>query len=106
MNKLLVVITSLPDKETAQELGRKLVTENLAVCVQIHQGVQSIYQWKGRLCEEQEVLLHAKTTFDKWPTIRNYIKKHHPYELPEIIAQAIEEYDDAYGQWIQSEIGG
>ncbi|MDP3621004.1 MAG: divalent-cation tolerance protein CutA [Polynucleobacter sp.] len=104
MNQLLVVITSLPSSETAKELGRKLIHEKLAACVQIHGGVQSIYPWEGRLCEADEVLLVAKTTQAKWTFIRDYLKQHHPYDVPEIIAQAIDQYDDAYAQWIQAEL--
>ncbi len=51
--------------EVAKGLARALVEKNLAVCVQLTEGVQSIYRWDGKLFEEQEVLLSAKTSASK-----------------------------------------
>ena len=65
-HKILVVVTSLPNIEAAKGLARALVEMNLAACVQLTGGIQSIYRWEGEICEEQEVLLSAKTTESKW----------------------------------------
>ena len=35
--------------ETAREIGRQLVEESLAACVNIVPGVSSIYRWKGEV---------------------------------------------------------
>jgi len=50
-SSLLIVITSLPTLEEAQTIARKLVENRLAACVQIQQGVKSIYRWDGKICE-------------------------------------------------------
>ena len=102
--KLLVVVTTLPSLETAKGLARALVEQNLAACVQLTEGVQSIYCWEGKICEEQEVLLAAKTTESKWPEILALIKSAHPYDLPEILAFAPEQYERQYGKWVESEV--
>lgn len=104
MNGLLIVTTSLPNAEIAKEIAEKLIAGHFAACVQIHDSMLSIYRWEGRICQEQEVLLVAKTTAAKWADIRDCIRQNHPYKTPEIIAQAINEYDGAYGEWIQSEV--
>ena len=49
MTELLLVMTSLPDIEVAKALARRLIDANLAACVQLQPGVQSIYQWEGRI---------------------------------------------------------
>lgn len=103
-NQLLVVVTSLPDIGAAKNLGRALVESNLAACVQLTDHVQSIYRWEGKICEEQEVLLCAKTIAEKWPKILAYIQSAHPYELPEILAFSPEQYEEQYGKWVQSEV--
>ena len=102
--KLLVVLTSLPNIEAAKALARALVEENLAACVQLTEGIQSIYRWEGKICEEQEVLLAAKTTEPKWLEILAFIKSAHPYDLPEILAFAPEQYERQYGKWVESEV--
>jgi len=103
-SKLLVVITSLPNFEAAKALGLSLVKENLAACVQIQEGIQSIYRWEGKLCEELEVLLSAKTTESRWLDISTFIQKAHPYHLPEILAFSPEQYEKQYGKWVESEV--
>jgi periplasmic divalent cation tolerance protein len=103
-SKLLVVLTSLPDAEAAKALARGLIAGNLAACVQITDGIQSIYRWEGKVCEEREVLLSAKTTESKWLEISAFIKNAHPYDLPEILAFSPEQYEEQYGKWVESEV--
>jgi periplasmic divalent cation tolerance protein len=103
MTELLLVMTSLPDKEVAKQLAKRLIDARLAACVQIQSGVQSIYRWEGRLCEEQEVVLVAKTTAEQWPAISAFIKQNHPYDVPEIIAQPITHSDTDYARWAVAE---
>ena len=105
-SSLLVVITSLPSLEQAQTIARQLVENRLAACVQIQQGVNSIYRWDGKICEENEVLLSAKTSRVLWEEIRGFIQNNHPYDLPEIIAFTPADYEQQYGQWVEAEIKG
>ena len=102
--KLLVVVTSFPNVEAAQALARVLVEKNLAACVQLMGGIQSIYRWEGKICEEQEVLLSAKTTDAKWLEISAFLQSAHPYDLPEIVAFSPEHYEKQYGRWVESEV--
>jgi periplasmic divalent cation tolerance protein len=103
MTELLLVMTSLPDKDAAKELAKRMIDARLAACVQIQAGVQSIYRWEGRICEELEVLLVAKTTPEQWPAISAYIKQNHPYDVPEIIGQSITHSHADYARWVIAE---
>jgi len=103
-SKLLVVLTSLPNLEAAKSLGRSLVEKNLAACIQLTVGIQSIYRWEGKVCEEHEVHLSAKTTESKWLEISAFIQSAHPYDLPEILAFSPEQYELQYGKWGESEV--
>ena len=103
-SKLLVVVTSLPNVEAAKALARALVEKKLAACVQLIEGIQSIYRWEGKLCEEHEVLLSAKTIESKWLEISAFIQSAHPYDLPEILAFTPAQYEEQYGKWVQSEV--
>ena len=106
MTELLLVMTSLPGMEAAKALARGLIDANLAACVQLQPGVQSIYRWEGRICQEQEVVLVAKTTAEQWSTISAFIKQNHPYDVPEIIAQPITHSHADYAQWVIAETTG
>jgi periplasmic divalent cation tolerance protein len=103
-SQLLVVITTLPNIEAAQSLARSLIEEKMAACVQLTNGIQSIYRWEGKVCEESEVLLTAKTTANQWLAISSFIQKKHPYDLPEILAFTPEQYSEQYGAWVSSEV--
>lgn len=103
-SQLLLVTTSFAKLEEAKLMAQALVEQHLAVCVQIQEGVHSVYRWEGKLCEEREVLLVAKTVSSQWHAIQQFIKNNHPYDLPEIIGMTPAEYDQAYGQWIQLEV--
>lgn len=101
---LLIVATSFASIEDAKKMAHGLIEGRLAACVQIQVGVHSIYRWDGKICEGHEVLMSAKTVADKWVDISNFIKSHHQYDLPEVIAYAPEKYEAQYGKWIEAEV--
>ena len=103
-SELLLVVTSFSKLEDAQAMASKLVKNRLAACVQIQEGIHSIYHWDGKVCEEKEVLLSAKTVADKWLEISDFIKSHHPYDLPEVLGFHPEKYEEHYGKWVQAEV--
>ena len=103
-DRLLVVVTSLPNLEAAKALAHTLIEEKMAACVQLMDGIQSVYRWEDKVCEEHEVLLSAKTLSSKWQEILSFIKDKHPYDLPEILAFSPEQYSQQYGEWVQAEV--
>ena len=102
--ELLIVVTSFASLEDAKKMAHQLIESRLAACVQVQEGVHSIYRWEGKVCEAIEVVLSAKTLADKWADISNFIKSHHPYDLPEVIAYAPEKYEVLYGKWVEAEV--
>ena len=102
--ELLIVVTSFASLEDAKCMARQLIEARLAACVQIQEGMYSIYRWEGKICEEREVLLSAKTITNKWLDVANFINSHHPYDLPEVIAYSPEKYEEQYGKWVQAEV--
>ena len=103
-SELLLVLTTFPNLEEAQAMARQLLENRLAACVQIQEGIYSIYRWEGKICEEREVLLSAKTVAGSWAEISSFIKSHHPYDLPELLAFMPEKYEEQYGKWVQAEV--
>lgn len=102
--ELLIIVTSFASFEDAKKMAHQLIEDRLAACVQIQEGMHSIYRWEGKICEANEVLLSAKTVADKWVDVSNFITSHHPYDLPEVIAYAPEKYEALYGKWVQAEV--
>jgi periplasmic divalent cation tolerance protein len=102
--ELLIVVTSFASLEDAKKMARQLIESHLAACVQIQEGAHSIYRWNGKICEENEAVLSAKTIAEKWMNICEFIKMYHPYDVPEVIAYAPEKYEAQYGNWVESEV--
>ncbi|OYY14048.1 MAG: cytochrome C biogenesis protein [Polynucleobacter sp. 35-46-11] len=102
--ELLIIVTTFASLEGAKKMAHQLIESRLAACVQIQEGVHSVFRWEGKVCEGNEVLLTAKTVVDKWMDTSNFIKSHHPYDLPEVIAYAPEKYEAQYGKWVQAEL--
>lgn len=95
-----VVFCTCPDSESAERLGRMLVEEHLAGCVNVVPGLTSIYMWQGSLRREPECLLLIKTSTDRFEDLQDRLRALHPYELPEIIALPISQGDPDYLAWL------
>ena len=102
--QLLLVTTTFANLADAKLMAQALIEQHLAACVQMQEGVYSVYRWDDKICHESEIVLLAKTDASKWDEIQQFIKNNHPYDLPEIIGMTPAEYDQTYGQWIQAEI--
>ncbi|WP_394129420.1 divalent-cation tolerance protein CutA [Shewanella maritima] len=99
--KYLIVYSTCPDKTVAQTIARGLISKQLAACVQIGQSIESVYAWQGELCQSQEVPLQIKCLASHYDAIEQMILKHHPYDVPEIIASSIDRGFAPYLQWIE-----
>jgi len=102
MNALLV-LTNLPDRETAERLAGELMEKRVAACVNILAPCRSVYRWKGAVQREDEHPVLIKTTAERYPALEAAIRAAHPYELPEIIAVPIEHGLPAYLAWVDAE---
>jgi periplasmic divalent cation tolerance protein len=101
MTQAIVVITGLPEYETALKLAAELVEKRLAACVNILPPMTSVYEWKGKLEKGQEHLLLIKTTERCYLDLEAYIRRFHPYELPEIIALPVKPGLSPYLDWVR-----
>jgi periplasmic divalent cation tolerance protein len=97
-----LILCTCPDAETADRIARQLVDDKLAACVNILPGVRSVYEWQGAVETAQEHLLLIKSPLERYAAIETAIKHLHPYQLPEIIAVAIECGSAEYLKWIDS----
>ncbi|MFI3246398.1 MAG: divalent-cation tolerance protein CutA [Ferrimonas sp.] len=101
MSTVLVVLCTCPSLSSAEQLANVLLEQRLAACINLLDGVQSWYHWKGKICRDQEVQLIIKTQAQHWPALEEAIITHHPYELPEILALPITAGYAPYLAWIQ-----
>jgi periplasmic divalent cation tolerance protein len=91
--------------EEAQRIGEALVERRLAACVNIIDGMQSIYRWEGKLQRDREVVLIAKTIRERLPDLIDTVKTLHSYDCPCIVSMAIDHGHAAFLEWIGTEVG-
>lgn len=89
---------------SAEHISKILVTEKLAACCNIIQGITSIYSWNGSIQEEREVMIIAKTHKDKLEQLKSRVKEIHTYEVPEIISMPLVEASSEYLEWLAGTI--
>ena len=100
MTKYAIGIVTIDSKEVAQKIALKLVEDKLAACVNIIEGVSSIYRWKENIEKSEELMLIIKTKKILIKDLIVAIKKLHTYTTPEIIFLSIDEGDENYLNWI------
>ena len=104
MNEHCIIYITAGSKEEADKLSRGLVEEKLAFCVNTLPGIQSTYQWEGKIHVDDEILLIIKTRQDRYEALEQWVKQNHSYDVPEIISLPIQkglpEYLQAIDDWV------
>ncbi len=101
-DRVVLILTTLPNEEAAERLAHTLVEQKLAACVNIHGQMTSVYSWKGKIERGTEHQLVIKTTAPLYPAIERFIQQEHPYELPEILAVQVSDGLPGYIEWVDS----
>jgi len=102
--RAVVVLLTGPNAETLRAIGKSLVAERLAACVNVLPGVKSIYLWERAVEESEEALAIVKTTAARLPGLEARVRELHPYELPEILAIEPDGGSSAYLNWIRESV--
>lgn len=102
-NEVLLVITNLPDRASAERVAETLVIQRVAACVNVLAECKSVYCWKDKLEHATEVPLLIKTTRGAYPQLEQALRKSHPYDLPEIVALPVAAGLPDYLDWVAQE---
>jgi periplasmic divalent cation tolerance protein len=98
----LLACSTFPDLETARQIARQLVTENLAACANIIPAVESVYRWQDKIENASETLVFFKTTAARYAAFQDRLKSLHPYDVPEIICLRIADGLPEYLRWVSA----
>lgn len=97
----IVVLVTTSSEEEAKKIARVLVEQGLVACVNILPQLKSIFQWEGKISEEEECLMILKTRMSLFKALEKRINTQHSYDVPEIIALPIIEGAQSYLSWVQ-----
>jgi len=93
------------DSEEARRIGRSLVKNRLAACVNIIPGMESLYWWKGKIEEGKEAVLLAKTRTGLMQELTAEVKRLHSYDIPCVVSVPVSEGNKEFLDWIEKETG-
>ncbi|MGM0452505.1 MAG: divalent-cation tolerance protein CutA [Thermodesulfobacteriota bacterium] len=91
-------------KDEAVAVGEALIEAGLAACVNIIDSMNSIFMWEGRVEQDTETVLIAKTTAERVPELVEKVKSVHSYECPCIVSLPIADGNPAFIDWIAEQV--
>ncbi len=101
----VVVLCTVPNAEDGARIARAVVEAGLAACVNVVDGLRSIYSWKGEVCDDREALLVMKTRRDRFEALAERVVSLHPHEVPEVVALPMVAGHAPYLAWIDEVVG-
>lgn len=104
MTDKVIVLSTCSSREEATRIARGLVEERLAACVNVVDGVVSIYRWQGNVREDNETMLVVKSRRDLLGRLQERLAEMHSYEVPEAIAIPVVDGLPAYLEWLDREV--
>jgi len=87
--------------EEAERIGRTVVEERLAACVNILGPVRSIYRWQGEVESAEEVAAILKTSQDCAPSLMARIAGLHSHDVPCIVTWPVDRVLRSYADWVE-----
>ena len=102
--QVVFVLTTITAEADGAALGRALVDERLAACVNILPAMTSVYRWKGQVEQDREQQVIIKTTRDQLAALEARIRELHTYELPEFLVIAAGGGSEAYLAWVEESV--
>jgi len=100
-----IILTTCPSNEEAKTLALKIVKKKLAACVQLS-PIESYYTWKDDIHNDPEVRLLIKTKTLLYKSVEQFIKKHHRYDVPQIVQVPVTKGSNDYLGWIDENTTG
>lgn len=100
------VYATFANAEEAERIGRQVIEEQLAACINILGPCRSIYRWRGAIETADEVPTIFKTTDEQSEALVARIIELHSYEVPAVTVWPVLKLPSAYGDWVEASVLG
>ena len=97
--------TTCGSEQEAKTIAASIVEKRLAACVQVL-PVSSVYRWAGKIETSDEWLCIIKTTYERYPAVRDAVLHEHSYECPQMTVLTIKDGTNDYLTWIEEGVKG
>ena len=102
--KVNFIYMTAGSKDEARIIAKELVVARLAACVNILDNMNSFYMWQGKVQDDAEFVMIAKTTEDRVPALVEKVKSLHSYECPCIVSIPVSGGNQSFLEWIAEEV--
>lgn len=102
--KTNLIYMTVGSKEEARKIGKELVADRLAACVNILDNMNSFYRWDGKIQDDTEVVMIAKTTENRVADLIKKVTALHSYDCPCIVNFPIAGGHQPFLDWIAEEV--
>jgi len=101
---IVSVYAVFANAEEAERIGRTVVEEQLAACINILSPVRSIYRWKGAVETAEEVAATFKASDGSVDALITRIAGLHSYDVPCIVTWPVEKVLGSYAAWVEDSV--
>ncbi len=91
--------------EEAERIGRRMVEERLAACINILAPCRSIYRWQGSIESAEEIPAIFKTSRARADALVARIAELHSYDVPCVVVWPIDKLLVDYAEWVEGSVG-
>ncbi len=99
---MTLVYITCKDEEEAVKISKHLLEKRLIACSNMH-PIRSMYWWQGKIQDEKEVVIIAKTLEKNYKKIKEIVAKMHSYDVP-CILKIDAEANESYDKWVNEEV--
>ncbi|MEO8176185.1 MAG: divalent-cation tolerance protein CutA [Sphingomicrobium sp.] len=92
------------DADQAERIGRQMVEQRLAACVNILGPCRSVYRWHGAVESADEVSAIFKTSAARADALIAGIATLHSYDVPCVTVSPIDKLLGAYADWVEESV--
>lgn len=101
---IVSVYAVFADADEAERIGRAVVGEKLAACINILAPCRSIYRWQGAVETAAEVPAILKTDAARTQELVERIAKLHSYDIPCVTVWPVENALERYAAWVEESV--
>ena len=99
---MTLIYITCKDEEEAVKISKHLLEKKLVACSNMH-PIRSMYWWEGKIQDDNEVVIIAKTIGKNYNKIKGEVSKIHSYDTPCILKIDVEA-NEAFQEWIDKEV--
>lgn len=99
---MTLIYITCKDEEEAVKISKHLLEKKLIACSNMH-PIRSMYWWEGKIQDEKETVIIAKTLEKNYGKIKEEVSKLHSYDVP-CILKIDAEANESYDKWVNEEV--